>query len=295
MNAIVRHGFAPQTLTEAIQFSEMLSRSTMVPKNYQGKAEDILVACQWGYEVGLQPLQALQNIAVINGKPSIYGDAALALVQNSSVCEDIEESIEGEGTPNPTAVCIARRKGRKPVKATFSVDDAKRAGLWGKQGPWTAYPKRMLQMRARGFAIRDAFPDVLKGLITSEEASDYQVEEKSSVIAAPAVLEAIPKAVSSPDFSDLEEPLEAPPARYELHLPDGSVYGKYPNLEEWVEAYGELVQRIRKSRKFSEEERREKINGLRAANKAQRDALPLKNQTRLMDLTNGPLATDEQV
>jgi hypothetical protein len=102
----------------------------------------------------------------------------MALVQASPVCEDIEEYFENEGTPNPIAVCVAKRKGRKPVIAKFSVDDAKRAGLWGKSGPWQAYPKRMMQMRARGFALRDAFPDVLKGLITTEEAQDYPDEAK---------------------------------------------------------------------------------------------------------------------
>lgn len=173
-----RQGFAPTTLTEAMQFSDMLANSSMVPKAYQGKPQDILVCVQWGYEMGLAPMQALQNIAVINGKPSVYGDAAMALVQASPVCEDVEEYFEAEGTPNPVAVCVAKRKGRKPVTAKFSVEDAKRAGLWGKQGPWSAYPKRMMQMRARGFALRDAFPDVLKGLITAEEAQDYPDEAK---------------------------------------------------------------------------------------------------------------------
>jgi len=129
-------------------------------------------------EMGLAPMQALQNIAVINGKPSVYGDAAMALVQASPVCEDVEEYFEHEGTPNPVAVCVAKRKGRNPVTSRFSVEDAKRAGLWGKQGPWSAYPKRMMQMRARGFALRDAFPDVLKGMITAEEAQDYPEEAK---------------------------------------------------------------------------------------------------------------------
>jgi len=173
-----RRGFAPATITEAIQFSEMLASSQMVPRAYQGKPQDIMVCVQWGYEIGLAPMQALQNIAVINGKPSVYGDAAMALVQASPVCEDVEEYFEGEGTPNPVAVCVAKRKGRKPVVSKFSVEDAKRAGLWGKQGPWQAYPKRMLAMRARGFALRDAFPDVLKGLITAEEAQDYPDEAK---------------------------------------------------------------------------------------------------------------------
>lgn len=200
-----QQGFAPTTLTEAMAFSEMLAKSSMVPRAYQGKAEDVLVAMQWGREIGLAPLQALQNIAVINGKPSVYGDAAMALVQASPVCEDIEEMIEGEGTPNPVAVCIAKRKGRKPVVARFSLEDAKRAGLWGKPGPWQAYPKRMMQMRARGFALRDAFPDVLKGLITVEEAQDYPDE------ARPATVVSLPQSrnpLEAIAMSEITQPVE---------------------------------------------------------------------------------------
>jgi len=177
MTALTTHrGFAPATMSEAIEFSRMLAESSMVPKAYQNKPQDIMVCVQWGYEIGLAPMQALQNIAVINGKPSVYGDAAMALVQASPVCEDVQEFFENEGTANPVAVCVAKRRGRNPVTAKFSVEDAKRAGLWGKAGPWQAYPKRMMQMRARGFALRDAFPDVLKGLITAEEAQDYPAE-----------------------------------------------------------------------------------------------------------------------
>lgn len=205
-------GFAPATITEAIQFSEMLAKSQMVPRQYQNKPEDIMVAVQWGYEIGLAPLQALQNISVINGKPSVYGDAAMALVQASQVCDGIEEHIENEGTPNPVAVCIAKRKGRNPVIARFSVEDAKRAGLWGKQGPWQAYPKRMLQMRARGFALRDAFPDVLKGLITAEEAADYPQEAAKDITPPKATrnpLDALPSPVT-PQVTTVTEPPYVP-------------------------------------------------------------------------------------
>lgn len=180
-NLTVRQGFLPTTFAEAKDFASELANSNLVPKNYAGKPLDILVAIQWGTEIGLAPMQALQNISVINGKPSVYGDAAMALVQAHPACEGVEEFFEGEGTPNPIAVCIAHRRGRKPVTARFSVEDAKRAGLWNKQGPWTQYPKRMLQMRARGFALRDSFPDALKGLITVEEAQDYPEETKPVV------------------------------------------------------------------------------------------------------------------
>lgn len=163
----------PKSLDEAMKYAEMMSKSSIIPKGYQGKPGDILVAVQMGAELGLKPIQSLQNIAVINGKPSIYGDACIALIQSHPEFEDIEEFIEGEADKQ-TAICILKRRGKTTQKSTFSVEDAKKAGLWNKPGPWMQYPKRMLQMRARGFALRNGFADALLGLILVEEAQDYK-------------------------------------------------------------------------------------------------------------------------
>lgn len=171
----------PQNMTEAMDFAKMLAQSGMVPSNFKGKPQDCLVAMQWGFEVGLQPMQALQNIAVINGKPSIWGDAALALVRSHPDCKGVEEKLEGEGD-EMRAVCTVMRAHGEMIEKTiryFSVANAKTARLWGKQGPWTQYPERMLAQRARGFALRDAFPDALKGIITREEAEDIPVKPKN--------------------------------------------------------------------------------------------------------------------
>jgi hypothetical protein len=165
----------PRTYDEAVQFAEMMASSTMVPQEYRGKPANILLALQLGAELGLSPLQAVQSIATVNGRPSVYGDAALALVRASPVCDDIIETFDGTGE-DAVAICTAKRRGKAPVVGRFSVRDAKRAHLWGKQGPWSQYPRRMMQMRARSFALRDAFPDVLRGLIVSEEAHDYPRE-----------------------------------------------------------------------------------------------------------------------
>lgn len=165
----------PQNLTELTQFAQMAARSSMVPRDYIGKPENVMVAIQMGSEIGLAPMQALQNISVISGRPAVWGDAMLGLCRQSPLCEDIEERTEGEGD-RLVAICNAKRVGKKPVEGRFSVDDAKKAGLWNKAGPWQQYPKRMLQMRARGFALRDAFPDVLRGLVSAEEASDMPVD-----------------------------------------------------------------------------------------------------------------------
>lgn len=165
----------PSSFDEAVKISKMLAASELVPKDYRGKPENVFVAMQWGAEIGLKALQALQNIAVINGRPAVWGDAAIALVQNRPDCEDVIESIEGSGDSR-TATCTIKRKGRSPVVRTFTVGQSKTAGLAGKQGPWTQYPDRMLQMRARGFAIRDAFPDALRGLSLAEELQGVEID-----------------------------------------------------------------------------------------------------------------------
>ena len=139
------------------------------------KPESVLIAVEMGYEVGLSPMAALQNTAVVNGRPTIYGDAALALVRGSGLLDFYEEKQVGAKGKDDFGYCVtAKRKGdSSSYSETFTVADAKVAGLWGKPGPWSQYPARMLKFRARGFLLRDAFGDVLKGMRTFEEVRDY--------------------------------------------------------------------------------------------------------------------------
>ena len=305
MQITTSRGFAPTTMGEAIQFSEMLAGSNMVPKAYQGKPMDILVCVQWGMELNLAPMAALQNIAVINGKPSVYGDTMLALVQASAVCEGIEEFFEGENTSNMVAVCVAHRKGRKPVVARFSRDDAQRAGLWNKVGPWQAYPKRMLQMRARGFALRDAFPDILKGLVSAEEAQDYpeasdvtkklaqkpanpldmvgQVSDQvlieeamadtvepafASVVIDISPVEEEPVTVTAvTEVAELPAPDPEPATGFALMVPGRDApFSQHATLGEWQNAYEDLAEKTATAGARTYEERRTALKKLKQAN-----------------------------
>lgn len=157
---------APKNLDEAMRVAEVLASSTIVPKDYQKNPGNILVALQWGAEIGLQPLQAMQNISVINGRPAVWGDAMLAIVRGSGLLEYIKEEATDE-----VATCRIKRKGEDEAVRTFSMAEAKKAGLLNR-GVWTTYPKRMMQMRARAFALRDVFPDVLRGVGIAEEVRD---------------------------------------------------------------------------------------------------------------------------
>lgn len=167
-----------QNLAQAVECAKIIARSGFCPKSFQGKPDDVLVALQMGSELGLKPMQALQNIAIINGKPSLYGDAMIAVCRQAANFEYISEEYHSEDN---SYTCRAKRKGEPEVVQNFSEKDARLSKLWGKQGPWTDYPKRMLQMRARGFALRDCFPDLLRGIVDQSEAGDYVVSEPKNI------------------------------------------------------------------------------------------------------------------
>jgi len=183
------NNLVPQSFTERMEYCKVLAKSNLVPKDFKDKPEDILVAIDFGAMVGLNPMQALTNISVINGRPSIWGDAALALVKASGKMEYIKEYFKDD----VTAVCETKRKD-EPVAVVreFSLKDAENAGLLGKD-TWRKYPKRMLQMRARAWALRDAYPDVLSGIQITEEMQDVEVVEETQKSEIKAETKSLPK------------------------------------------------------------------------------------------------------
>lgn len=172
----------PQNIEQAFRLAQALAQAgDMVPKQFQGKPNEIMAAILRGMEVGLAPMQSLSWIAVINGRASIWGDALPALVQRAGHHVDVE--IEGEGDTLKAVATLTRADGKKVVRS-FSMADAKRAGLLGKAGPWAQYPQRMIAHRARSWAIRDGAADALMGLQVAEETSDYGPEAARDITPA---------------------------------------------------------------------------------------------------------------
>lgn len=202
---IGNRGIAPSSMDDLYRFATAVSKSGLAPKGIE-TPEAIFVALEMGLEVGLPMMAALQNIAVINGRPAIWGDAQLAVVRSTGELALFEEWYEEGGKRLPrnpaaftdatSAVCRVQRSGYEPAETAFSVADAKRANLWGKSGPWTQYPARMLKHRARSFALRDQFGDALRGLRTVEEVQDDPV--------------ATARNVTPPMFASASEPEPAP-------------------------------------------------------------------------------------
>ncbi len=168
--------FAPDKCAHYEALASKLATSSVIPKNYVGKATDLFVAMAMGYQLGMPVEQAIQDIAVINGRPCIYGDGLLAVVMNHPEFDDIIEEPIMNGQTIVGYSCTVKRRGKSDYTKVFTLDMAKKAGLLGKPGPWTQYADRMLQMRARGFALRDRFPDALRGIKSREEVEDYAQE-----------------------------------------------------------------------------------------------------------------------
>lgn len=180
--------------SESIQQQKSLAqigtddKGAMVAQNFEGKfrlarayfasgimpkglnsVEKVLVAMEICSELNLPPMLAIGKIAVINQTPSLWGELPLGLVRKSGLLVTIKETWQHDEKGSVVgASCILMRRGESAVERTFTMDMARKAGLWGKTGPWTNYPERMFQMRARGWAIKDVFPDVLLGIAQAE-------------------------------------------------------------------------------------------------------------------------------
>lgn len=175
------NGISMDSLAQAYAFVELAINAGMAPKGMS--VEQGVIAIVAGRSIGLNAFQSMQGIAPINGRPALWGDAMVAVVVGSGLLEDEEVKVRrDEKTGEATGVTVrVLRKGRKTwTEGRFSKNMATKAKLWGKAGPWSDYPERMLLARARAFAYRDAFADVLKGIGSAEEERDTASSQQES-------------------------------------------------------------------------------------------------------------------
>lgn len=157
----------PQSLDEAFRVAQAIAASGLAPRGLE-KPEQIMVAIMAGAELGFAPFQSLQSFAVVNGRPTLWGDGLVAVVRRNGCT--IREWHEDD-----TAFCEVKRPDTgETILRSFSQADAAKAGLSGKTGPWQQYPQRMRAMRARAWAVRDGCADMLRGFQVAEEVQDYQ-------------------------------------------------------------------------------------------------------------------------
>jgi hypothetical protein len=169
----------PKSIAAVREVAGLIAAAEWAPSAYRVAdgtydVAKIALAIMHGAAVGLGPFAAVQSIAVIDGLPAIWGDGALALIEHSGLVADRCEDYVIDDDEGLTAICTMRRRQRPtPIIGRFSIAMADQARLTQKEGPWQSYPRRMLMMRARSWALRDGFADVLRGLAIREEVEDY--------------------------------------------------------------------------------------------------------------------------
>ncbi len=212
-DAMIEAKFGPKgielaNLAQAKAFAMEIAESGIAPAGMKTPGA-ILLAMQTGMELGLSAMQALQSVVVVNGRATLMGTAAIALIETSGQLEpgtELEYGCARSTTDQELELygshygfCRSQRKGRKPRETIFSRLDAEDAGLWGKAGPWKQYPGRMLMWRAIGFHFRDHWADIGHGLMIDVEARDIPRERDVT----PQKLEGRP-AAKDPLFEDVE-------------------------------------------------------------------------------------------
>jgi hypothetical protein len=200
----------PRNMDEAWKMAVAFYTAGMVPKSLEGKTPEetkakVMLAICKGSEVGYGPVTAVSTIMIINNKACIYGDGATALVQNSGKVDWIKTGIESKddsgkwGEGYKVTVSLKRKDQDEPYVRSFSFEDAKRARLHGKQGPWTDYPERQCYWRAASWAYRDGCADALMGLEVAEEVQDYATEAGRDHKAATSSLDDAPVRAETAD------------------------------------------------------------------------------------------------
>lgn len=173
-------GLALEDHSQLARFIGQMIEAKALPKHLKTVPE-VMSAWNYAAQLKLPPQPSLRNIAVINGSPSLFGDLPLALVQRHSEFLYYDEFAIDEKynricfeNKNLTSnvfggVVYLQRKGmEKPQSFSFTIDDAKRAGLL-REGPWKTYPQVMVVRRARITAIRALFADALSGASVAED------------------------------------------------------------------------------------------------------------------------------
>jgi len=175
-------GITVRTSGELMELAGIMHRGGLNGPG-MGSPEAVAIMLGAAMELGIPLMNASNSIKVLGGKPSVYGSVGWSILRRHPDYDTHEAIHEGDGD-NRCAVIRSKRKQETKWRETrYSVADAKRAQLWGKKGPWTTNPDRMLTWRALGFHLADWWSEVLNGMNLAEAVDDFATESNVVVTA----------------------------------------------------------------------------------------------------------------
>ena len=166
---------------QLLRAAQMLSQTSIIPQNYQGKPQDCFVAIEMANRMGVSPMVVMQNMYVVKGKPSWAGQACTMLINSCGKFKDVKHIYTGEkGKPNRgcyvTATRISDGSTVNGVEVTMQMAQAEG---WTSNSKWRNLPELMLAYRASAFFARVYCPEAMMGVQTTEEVYDADVKPVS--------------------------------------------------------------------------------------------------------------------
>jgi hypothetical protein len=155
----------------AADLAQRVARTEFVPSALRNRPEAVLAAILYGHEAGVGPMESLAKINVIDGRPAFSAE-----LMRAQVLRHGHRLWVDEVTTTRVVMCGQRRDDDHVHRITWTMDDARKAGLAGRPN-WVRYPRAMLEARATGELCRLAFPDVLGAVrYAVEELEDADIE-----------------------------------------------------------------------------------------------------------------------
>lgn len=163
------------SLDKLMEMSKMLAKSTIVPVAYQNREENVFIALDLANRMGISPMTVMQNLYLIQGKPSFSGSFISALINSSPLFSNVElvwVGEEGKSSRGAYVKAIDTRNNKEVKGATVTMDMADKEG-WLKNPKWKSMPELMLSYRAYSFFGRVHGSELLNGIYSTSEVEDF--------------------------------------------------------------------------------------------------------------------------
>ena len=167
------------TFQLALQMAKGLSQSTLVPQTFQNNPANCLIALEQSNRLGISPMAVMQNLYIVQGKPSFSSSFIIGLINASGKYDKELQFDEEEKDGKPYAyTCWTELDGRKVTGIKITMDMADKEGWTKKNGSkWITMPQVMLRYRAASFFARMNCPELSIGLYSKEELDDFQPQK----------------------------------------------------------------------------------------------------------------------
>lgn len=169
--------FQPSTFQEVVDLAKVLSGANIIPSALRGKPNDVAAIVLHGASLGIDAMSAIRSMHIIEGKPTLSADLMVGLAKRSPICEYF---ILVESTDEIATWETKRRGDPKPVRMSFTIAQARVAGLTGK-ATWKAYPAAMLRARGASALGRAVYSDLFAGVYDPDELETVDITPRPAV------------------------------------------------------------------------------------------------------------------